>query len=194
MLVKGPVWFPPLKAFDNLWYIGNDFVGAWVLNTGEGLILFDALQSEAEVRDHLEPGLRALGFEPGDTATSWSPMATGTTMAARNISRTLRRADRAQCGRLGHDGAFAARQHRPRALFRRRHADRLPPRRDMVMTDGQKLGLATASSRFSSRRATRLAPSRAISVRDGRQRYMLSLLGGTAFPRTLEGDGLMGGI
>ena len=32
-------WLPPTKAFDDLFYIGSEFVGVWVLNTGAGLIL-----------------------------------------------------------------------------------------------------------------------------------------------------------
>jgi metallo-beta-lactamase class B len=37
-----------------------------VLGTSDGLILFDANQSETEVREQLEPGLRAIELDPAD--------------------------------------------------------------------------------------------------------------------------------
>lgn len=57
-------WVTPTKAFDNLFFVGNGFVGVWVLKTSEGLILFDSGQSEAEARDHIAPGLEQLGLDP----------------------------------------------------------------------------------------------------------------------------------
>jgi metallo-beta-lactamase class B len=33
---------PPMKVFDNLYFVGGDWVSAWVLETSEGLILIDA--------------------------------------------------------------------------------------------------------------------------------------------------------
>src|SRR5271163_2451607 len=49
-------WVPPTRFFDNLSYVGNNFVGVYVLQTSAGLILFDSSQNTAEARDHLVPG------------------------------------------------------------------------------------------------------------------------------------------
>lgn len=59
-----PDAYPPFKVFDNLYYIGIGWVAAWLLDTGDGLVLIDTLYDE-----HVEPMLgriRALGFDPAD--------------------------------------------------------------------------------------------------------------------------------
>ena len=54
----------PGQAFDNLFYVGADWVSAWALKTSEGIVLIDALNNEAEVAAVLEPGLVKLGLDP----------------------------------------------------------------------------------------------------------------------------------
>lgn len=54
----------PIKVFDNLYFIGFSDVGAWVINTSDGIILFDTLNSVAEARDILIPGIKKLGLDP----------------------------------------------------------------------------------------------------------------------------------
>ncbi|MFL6694181.1 MAG: MBL fold metallo-hydrolase, partial [Ramlibacter sp.] len=41
---------PPMQVFDNLYFIGGDWVSAWVLKTSAGLILVDALNNANEAR------------------------------------------------------------------------------------------------------------------------------------------------
>ena len=60
----GKAVVPPTKLFDNLFFVGNEFVGVFILKTSAGLILFDSLTSTAEVKSVLEPGLAQLGFDP----------------------------------------------------------------------------------------------------------------------------------
>lgn len=54
---------PPMRAFDNLYYVGSDWVSAWVLQTSQGLILIDALNHEDEARELIEGGLAKLGLD-----------------------------------------------------------------------------------------------------------------------------------
>ena len=54
----------PTRVFENLYYIGFNDVGAWVIDTSEGLILVDTLNSPDEARDVLVPGLEKLGLDP----------------------------------------------------------------------------------------------------------------------------------
>ena len=54
----------PGQAFDELYYVGADWVSAWALKTSDGIILFDALNNEGEARDLIEGGLRKLGLDP----------------------------------------------------------------------------------------------------------------------------------
>jgi metallo-beta-lactamase class B len=54
----------PIRLFENLYYIGFNDVGMWVVSTSDGLILFDTLNSPDEARDVIVPGLKKLGLDP----------------------------------------------------------------------------------------------------------------------------------
>jgi metallo-beta-lactamase class B len=54
----------PFKVFDNLYYVGVGYVGAWLLTTNQGLILIDTL--EGVYKDHALESIRKLGFDPKD--------------------------------------------------------------------------------------------------------------------------------
>jgi metallo-beta-lactamase class B len=54
----------PGQAFDNLYYVGANWVSAWALKTSDGIILIDALNNEAEAAALIEGGMRKLGLDP----------------------------------------------------------------------------------------------------------------------------------
>ncbi len=54
----------PFRIFDNLYYVGIDWVACYLLVTTDGLILVDALYGDFV--DHAVDGIRALGFDPSD--------------------------------------------------------------------------------------------------------------------------------
>ena len=54
----------PFQVFDNLYYVGAKWVSAWLLETDQGLILFDTLYGE--LTDLMIDGIRELGFDPND--------------------------------------------------------------------------------------------------------------------------------
>lgn len=54
----------PFQVFDNLYYVGAKWVSAWLLETSEGLILFDTLYGD--LTDLAIDGIRELGFDPND--------------------------------------------------------------------------------------------------------------------------------
>ena len=53
---------PPIKVFDNLYYVGPGFVSVWLIPTADGLILVDTAQ-EPYV-DHVIDSIRKAGFDP----------------------------------------------------------------------------------------------------------------------------------
>lgn len=55
---------PPGKAFDNLYFVGADWVSAWALQTSDGIILIDALNNQVEAAALIEGGMRKLGLDP----------------------------------------------------------------------------------------------------------------------------------
>lgn len=56
----------PTRVFDNLYFVGQRWVSAWVLTTSRGLILIDAMDNRQEAADYIESGLRQLGLDPRD--------------------------------------------------------------------------------------------------------------------------------
>ena len=55
---------PPMQVFDNLYYVGADWVSAWVLKTSAGLVLIDALNNTEEAQALIEGGMLKLGLQP----------------------------------------------------------------------------------------------------------------------------------
>ena len=54
----------PFQIFDNLYYIGMQWVSAYFLTTSDGLIMIDALYGQFV--DHALDGIRKMGFDPAD--------------------------------------------------------------------------------------------------------------------------------
>lgn len=53
---------PPFKIFDNLYYVGIDWVSAYLITTNDGLILVDALYRNYPA--HILQSVKDLGFDP----------------------------------------------------------------------------------------------------------------------------------
>jgi len=117
----------PIKMFDNLYYVGFTDVGAWAINTSDGIIVFDALNSSDEGRDMIAGGLKKVGLDPAQ------------------IKYLI----------IGHGhndhtggGAYLQTTYEPRVIMggpdwdshiKGARADRPAMTRDMVATDGQKV-------------------------------------------------------
>jgi metallo-beta-lactamase class B len=56
----------PAQLFDNLYYVGLNSVGAYVLKTSQGLILIDALNTAEDAEKVIVAGMKTLGLEPRD--------------------------------------------------------------------------------------------------------------------------------
>ena len=54
----------PFQVFDNLYYVGADWVASWLLVTDQGLIVFDALYDD--LTEMMIRNIRTLGFDPND--------------------------------------------------------------------------------------------------------------------------------
>ncbi len=55
-----------VQVFDDVYFANSGWVGAWVINTSDGIILWDTLNSEEEVKTIIEPGMRRFGLDPAD--------------------------------------------------------------------------------------------------------------------------------
>ena len=162
----------PLKVFDNLYFVGFEQIGTWTLQTSDGLILFDTLNNPMEAETVLEPGLRKLGLNPADikyiilshghgdhyggstyfqqkypnarvmmTAADWDLIERPP--AARGGGSGGRGGDGGQAAGGGAQAAAGGRQAgggRGNAVPR--------PKRDLEITDGQKLTLGDTTITF----------------------------------------------
>jgi metallo-beta-lactamase class B len=52
------------RLFDNFYWFGDTGVGAFLVTSNDGYILWDALNNEAEARDVLVPSMQKLGLDP----------------------------------------------------------------------------------------------------------------------------------
>jgi len=188
-LVAGSkAWLEPTQAFDNLYYVGNQFVGVWVLRTDAGLILFDSSTSADEAQHQLVPGLIKLGLNPTDikyvvvTHGHWDHFG-----GAAYLQQAY--------------GAHVALSLADWDLIEKLPANSLEtsnhpiPHRDIVVTDGQKLTLGhTSVTLYVTPGHTPGTVSAILPVKEGGLTHLLSLFGSVAFPPTLASTDRTGGL
>ena len=63
---QAPYRIPPLKVFDNLYWVGQGAVSAWVMKTNAGLVVFDSLNNASQAETILVAGMTAVGLNPAD--------------------------------------------------------------------------------------------------------------------------------
>jgi metallo-beta-lactamase class B len=59
-----PVVLGGQRLFDNFYWIGNTGIGAWLITSNDGYILFDTMNSEADARDIILPAITTLKLDP----------------------------------------------------------------------------------------------------------------------------------
>lgn len=52
------------RLFDNFYWFGDTGVGAWLVTSNEGYILFDAMDNEEQARDIIVASMRKMGLDP----------------------------------------------------------------------------------------------------------------------------------
>lgn len=56
----------PTQIFDNVYYVGNKFIGSVLVKTTAGLIIIDTMNSGEDVDKIIVPGMRSLGLDLKD--------------------------------------------------------------------------------------------------------------------------------
>ncbi|WP_288989182.1 MBL fold metallo-hydrolase [uncultured Sphingopyxis sp.] len=166
---------PATRLFDNFFYVGLNGVGAYVLRTGDGLILIDTLNSTKDAQTIIVPGMEALGLNPHDLryilishghgdhygGAAWLAKTYGARVMASEADWTLME----RAGSRG-GGRFDP-----------------PPARDLVASDGEILKLGDTSIRIVATPGhTPGTLSFLIPVTDKGVPHMLGMLGGTGIP------------
>lgn len=157
----------PAKVFDNLYFVGMTEFSAWAIPTSAGIIVVDPV-FDYSVEDEVVEGLRKLGMDPA------------------NIEYVV-----ISHGHLDHAGGAKLLQERFGARVLMSAADwdmverdnpRWKPRRDLEITDGQKLTLGdTTLTMYLTPGHTPGTVSTLIPVRDGGTQHVAALWGGTLF-------------
>jgi metallo-beta-lactamase class B len=157
----------PAKVFDNFYFLGMTEYTAWAIPTSDGIIVIDPL-FDYSVEDEVVQGLTKLGMKPAD------------------IKYVL-----ISHGHLDHAGGAKLLQERYGARVLMSAADwdmldrdnpRWKPKRDLTVTDGEKLTLGdTTLTLYLTPGHTPGTVSTIIPLRDGAQRHVAALWGGTLF-------------
>ncbi len=176
---------PPSRAFDNLYYVGMGYVGAWALTTSNGIILFDTLDNAAEAQQYIVGGLKSLGLAPESIKYIVITHGHGDHYGgAKYMQDTFPEA------RLLMSAADYALAEKSAASGMGPFAKVPAPRRDLVITDGEKLTLGdTTIPLYVTPGHTPGTISTILAVKDHGKRHVISFWGGTTPPRdhaTLE--------
>jgi metallo-beta-lactamase class B len=163
---------PAVKAFDQFYYLGINWVSAWALNTSEGIILFDTLENTEEAVQYIEGGLRRVGLDPARIKYIVLTHGHGDHYGGAKYLQEKYHA-RVLMSDLDWDLALSG-----AASGSSRFGP--PPARDMSISDGQTLTLGGTSIRFY------LTPghtpgtvSMIIPVTDHGRPHVISFIGGT---------------
>ena len=157
----------PFKIFDNLYYVGIDWVAAYLLITSDGLILIDSLYGKWV--STLMQNIRKLGFDPSDV---------------KYVINTH--------GHFDHAGGSAFFQHNGARIVATEqdwqimeadpdlaHFYAPIPQRDIVANDGDAIVLGdTRIDLFNTPGHTEGVLTLRYTVRDGSQRHTAITLGG----------------
>jgi metallo-beta-lactamase class B len=164
----------PMRVFDNLYFVGGDWVSAWVLKTSEGLVLIDALNNADEAQSLVEGGMAKLGLDPRQI---------------KYIVVTHGHGDH-----YGGASSLVAKYH-PRVIASEADWNMMqgvlefdstawgrPPARDISVRDGQKLTFGDTTMTFYVTTGHTLGTlSPVFDVRSGGRTYHALLWGGTSF-------------
>lgn len=55
---------PPGRAFDNLVFLGSEWVTSWAVPTSDGIILIDAMDNDEQAESITDAGMRRTGLDP----------------------------------------------------------------------------------------------------------------------------------
>ena len=161
-------WYtPPVKVFDNLYYIGTKTESTWALTTSEGIILINT--NFDWVTTSLLEELRMVGLDPATIkyaviTHAHSDHAWGINNLKNLVPGVRVVMSQADWDTLANDNTPA----------------RLKPVKDMVATDGQKLTLGdTTMTLYITPGSTPGTMSLLIPLKDGNHKHVGAMIGGT---------------
>ena len=161
-------WYaPPAKVFDNLYYIGTKTESTWALITSAGIILINT--NFDWVTPDLLSELRTFGLDPANI--KYAIIVRSHSDQSWGINALKQVVPTARVIMSEGDWDFLAKDNSPA---------RVKPTKDMVAKDGQKVTLGdTTVTLYSTPGSSAGNLSIIFPVRDGNQRHMAGMIGGT---------------
>jgi metallo-beta-lactamase class B len=174
----------PMQVFDNLYYVGLSSVASWALQTSDGIILIDALNTTDDAQNVIEPGLRELGLDPASIKYIIVTQGHGDHYGG---ARYL--VDTYGARVLMSEADWVAAANPP---TRTSPEGRPPPNwgkapdKDMVVVDGQELTLGDTTVRMISTPGHSPGTTSVLfPVYDGGELHRAGMFGGMGFPRDM---------
>ena len=169
-------WYvPPVKVFDNLYYIGTQTESTWALTTSAGIILLNT--NFPWVTPDLLNELKTFGLDPADI--KYAVVVRSHSDQSWGINALKKMVPGVHVIMSQVDWDLLARDNTP--------AD-LKPVKDLVAKDGQKLTLGdTTVTLYSTPTSTPGNLSLIFPVRDGKQTHMAGMVGGDFMRLVQEG-------
>ena len=165
---------PPGRAFDNLCFVGNEWVSSWAIPTSDGILLIDAMDNDEEAERIIDAGMRRLGLDPAEIRTVLITHGHGDHYGGMGY---LQRRYGAKAAMSEADWTMTG----TKLEFDRPDWGR-PPRRERVLRAGERLTLGdTTVEVVATPGHTMGTVSLLFDVRDGSKTHRALLWGGTAF-------------
>ena len=161
-------WYePPARVFDNLYYIGTKTESTWALTTSNGIILINT--NFDWVTPLLLDELHTFGLDPA--SIKYAVIVRSHSDQAWGINALKKIVPSARVIMSEGDWDFLAEDNSPA---------KVKPVKDMVAKDGQKLTLGdTTVTLYSTPGSSAGNLSIIFPVKDGNQRHLASMIGGT---------------
>ena len=168
----------PARVFDQLYFVGQNAVSAWALDTSAGIVLFDALNNEQEAREILVPALRAQGLDPARIKYVVITHSHGDHYGGAAFLRDTYGA------RLVSSAEDWAAMDAMRATGKTVGPFALPPERDLVAREGERMTVGDTTLQF------HVTPGHTVGtlstifpVTDAGKRHTVAFFGGFGSPR-----------
>lgn len=166
----------PTRIFDQVYYFGNDNVGALVLVTPQGIIQWDAMNTDEDARDIILAGYRKFGLDPSQIKYLIITHGHGDHYGGVNYLKTFSPDMQVLAGAADWD-LMARVQPRTDRPFSP------PPARGGNVTDGQRLTLGgTTVTLYVTPGHTPGTVSAIIPVTQNGKRHLVGLFGGLGNP------------